>query len=115
MCKTTRNFRNSKTYCIDTTIQLFRNNFQKNIKFLLFINDYLLYLQGDSNLKQQIMEKIIGRKLKLSKMLSVLTILLGTALMIYMITFEDEPGILPLILIIIGTVWFVIKRHPIKK
>lgn len=61
------------------------------------------------------MEKAISQKLKLSKMLSVLTILLGTALMIYMITVEDEPGALPLILIIIGIVWFIINRYQIKK
>jgi len=61
------------------------------------------------------MQKAISQKLKLSKMLSVLTILLGTALMIYMITVEDEPGALPLILIIIGIVWFIINRYQIKK
>lgn len=61
------------------------------------------------------MGKVISQKLKLSKILSVLTILLGTALMIYMITVEDEPGALPLILIIIGIVWFVINRYQIKK
>lgn len=61
------------------------------------------------------MEKVISQKLKLGKMLSGLIILLGTALMIYMITVEDEPGALPLILIIIGTVWFMINPYQIKK
>jgi hypothetical protein len=61
------------------------------------------------------MEKVISQKLKLSKMLSVLTILAGTALMIYMITVEDEPGALPLILIIIGIVWLIINQYQIKK
>lgn len=61
------------------------------------------------------MGKVIRQKLKLSKMLSVLTIFSGTALLIYMITVEDEPGALPLILIIIGIVWFVINQYKIKK
>lgn len=66
-------------------------------------------------LKQKIMAKEIGQRLKLSRMLSVLTILVGTALLIYMITVEDEPGAIPLILIIIGIVWFIINREQIKK
>jgi len=41
------------------------------------------------------MEKEISQKLKLSKWLSVLSMLLGTALMTYMITVEEEPGALP--------------------
>lgn len=61
------------------------------------------------------MEKVISQKLKLGKMLSVLTMLLGTTLMIYMITVEDEPGALPLALIIIGIVWLIINRYQIKK
>ncbi|MDT7828022.1 hypothetical protein RQM65_05010 [Pricia sp. S334] len=61
------------------------------------------------------MAKEIGQKIKLGRVLSVLTILVGTALLIYMITVEDEPGALPLILIMIGIVWFVINRYRIKK
>jgi len=47
--------------------------------------------------------------------LSVLTILIGVLLIIYMIKVEDEPGALPLFLIIIGTVWFVVNQVQIKK
>lgn len=61
------------------------------------------------------MENVINQKLKLSRMLSVLTALLGIALMIYMIIVEGEPGALPLILIIMGIVWFIINRYQIKK
>jgi hypothetical protein len=35
--------------------------------------------------------------------------------MIYMIKVEDEPGALPLFLIIIGTVWLIINQLQIKK
>ncbi len=61
------------------------------------------------------MEKVISKKLKLGKMLSVLTILLGTALMIYMITVENEPGAFPLVLIVIGIVWLIINQYQTKK
>lgn len=61
------------------------------------------------------MEKVINQKLKLSIMLPVLTALLGIALVIYMILAEGEPGALPLILIIIGLIWFIINRYQIKK
>ena len=70
-------------------------------------------MQGNNNLKQQIMDKVI--KQKWSKVLSLLTILLGTVLLVYMIKVEDEPGAIPLILIIVGIVWFVVTRYRIKK
>ncbi len=41
------------------------------------------------------MEKEISQKLKLSKWLSVLSMLLGIALMTYMIMVEEEPGASP--------------------
>jgi uncharacterized membrane protein len=61
------------------------------------------------------MEKNISEKLKLSKLLSVLMIVLGVVLLIYMIMVEDEPGALPLLILIIGIVWFVRNRNQIKK
>ena len=61
------------------------------------------------------MEKVINQKLKLSRMLPILTALLGIALMIYMITTEGELGALPMILIILGILWFIINRYQIKK
>jgi uncharacterized membrane protein len=61
------------------------------------------------------MEKNISEKLKLSKLLSVLMIVLGVVLLIYMIMVEDEPGALPLLILIIGIVWFFRNRNQIKK
>ena len=46
-----------------------------------------------------------------SKVLSLLTALLGTVLLVFMITTEGELGALPLLLIIIGTVWFIISQN----
>ncbi|MGG7035614.1 MAG: hypothetical protein ACI7YS_10540 [Flavobacterium sp.] len=60
------------------------------------------------------MKKEISQKLKWGKILSVLVILSGTILLIYMITVEDEPGALPLFLIILGTVFLIINRYQIK-
>ena len=54
------------------------------------------------------MKKESNRKLLLYRTFSILTILLGLILMLYMIVVEDEPGALPLLLIIIGTAWFSI-------
>ena len=54
-------------------------------------------------------------KSKWSKILSLLTVFLGFVLLIFMITVEDEPGALPLLIIITGVVWFIISRNQIKK
>jgi len=61
------------------------------------------------------MNKGISLKSKWSKILSLLTVFLGFVLLIYMITVEDEPGALPLLLIITGVAWFIISRNQIKK
>jgi hypothetical protein len=46
--------------------------------------------------------------------LSLLVVALGVALLIYMITVEDEPGALPLALIVGGIAWLVIARVRIR-
>jgi hypothetical protein len=61
------------------------------------------------------MKKVITQKQKLSRLLSVLTLLLGMTLLIYMIIVEDEPGAVPLFLIFVGASWFFINQHQIKK
>lgn len=40
----------------------------------------------------------------------LLIIVFGAALLIYMITIEDEPGALPLVLILTGVVFLIINR-----
>ena len=65
--------------------------------------------------KKKQMNREISQKLKFNSIFSILTILLGVALLIFMIKVEDEPGALPLLLIIIGTIWFIINRVRIKK
>ncbi|MBU1097066.1 MAG: hypothetical protein KKB34_11345 [Bacteroidetes bacterium] len=60
------------------------------------------------------MKNGISQKLLTQRILSVIILLIGAILLIYMITVEDEPGALPLFLIIIGTVWIIINRYQIK-
>ncbi|MGN6213275.1 hypothetical protein [Parafilimonas sp.] len=61
------------------------------------------------------MKKRISQKLKWDKLLPVLSISLGIILLIYMIKVEDEPGALPLLLIIIGVIWLIINQYQAKK
>ena len=51
-----------------------------------------------------------SRKLLVHTVLSMFTIVVGVALLIYMITVEDEPGALPLALTLGGIAWLVIAR-----
>ncbi|HEU5289271.1 MAG TPA: hypothetical protein VFU05_01430 [Cyclobacteriaceae bacterium] len=53
-------------------------------------------------------------KLKMQSLLSLLILGLGILLVIYMIVVEDEPGAIPLLLIITGTSWFFVTRFRIK-
>jgi predicted MFS family arabinose efflux permease len=57
----------------------------------------------------------ISRKIKINRALSVVLILLGLVLLVYMIVVEDEPGALPLLFIIAGTIWLMITRIQAKK
>lgn len=43
--------------------------------------------------------------------LSALTVVLGVALLVYMVTVESEPGAIPLLLIAAGTGWFLVIRR----
>lgn len=61
------------------------------------------------------MKKRISQKLKWGILLPVSSISLGIVLMIYMIKVEDEPGALPLLLIIIGAIWLIINQYQAKK
>lgn len=55
-----------------------------------------------------------GKKLKMHFLLSVLTIIFGVSLLIFMIVVEDEPGAVPLLLIVAGTGWYFITRYRIR-
>lgn len=51
-----------------------------------------------------------GRNRKVHAVLSALTVAVGILLLIYMITVEDEPGALPLLLVVLGSGWYFINR-----
>ena len=42
--------------------------------------------------------------------LALLAVAIGVALMTYMVLVEDEPGAVPLVLIVLGAAWYVIAR-----
>ncbi|MDT8413876.1 MAG: hypothetical protein RQ735_00745 [Flavobacteriaceae bacterium] len=51
--------------------------------------------------------------LKIQAGFAMLVLSLGISLLVNMISIEDEPGALPLILIIVGVVWLVKIRFSI--
>lgn len=56
-----------------------------------------------------------NKRTNIGRILSVIIIILGVILMTYMIRVEDEPGLLPLLLVLIGTTWFFINRYRTRK
>ena len=61
------------------------------------------------------MKKEINQNLKRNRIFSILILLIGLLLVTYMVKVEDEPGALPLLLIIIGTTWFAFNQFKIRK
>lgn len=55
-----------------------------------------------------------SKKLKMHNMISLMIIFIGLALVTFMIVVEDEPGALPLALIIIGTGWYFVTRSKLR-
>ncbi len=55
-----------------------------------------------------------GRKAKVQTVLATVTIVLGAILLFFMITVEDEPGAIPLALLVGGGVWLLITRARIR-
>ena len=53
-------------------------------------------------------------KHRVHRLLSVLTIVLGVMLLIYMIVVESEPGAIPLLLIAVGTIWLLVLRTRLR-
>lgn len=53
-------------------------------------------------------------KLKTHKLISLLITVMGIALMTFMIITEDEPGAIPLGLIVAGAGWYFFTRSRIR-
>lgn len=45
---------------------------------------------------------------------SLILITMGVVLLVFMIVVEDEPGAVPLIFILAGTVWYLIINYKIR-
>lgn len=60
------------------------------------------------------MKTHLSKKLKMYKLLSLLTIFIGLVLATFMIVVEDEPSALPLALIVIGTGWYFFTQSKIR-
>lgn len=60
------------------------------------------------------MRKKLSKKLKYQRFLAILVLLFGGFLLIYMVVVEHEPGAVPLILIIAGTIWITLNEIKIK-
>ena len=56
------------------------------------------------------MNKESQQKSPVQRTLSIVLITVGLILMIFMITVEDEPGAIPLFMILSGIVWFYKTR-----
>ncbi|MEX0608884.1 MAG: hypothetical protein WD016_11055 [Balneolaceae bacterium] len=54
------------------------------------------------------------QKLKIQRTISILITVMGISLLIFMITVEDEPGAIPLAMIVIGSVWYFITKSKIR-
>lgn len=52
----------------------------------------------------------INKKLKKQARLAAIPFVLGGVLMIMMITVEDEPGGVPVLLVLAGLIWYLITR-----
>lgn len=56
------------------------------------------------------MNKESQQNSSVQRTLSIVIMTVGLALMIFMITVEDEPGAIPLFMILSGIVWFFMIR-----
>jgi len=60
------------------------------------------------------MKTEIPQKLKTHKLISTLLIVIGFVLLAFMILVEDEPGAIPLLLIVSGTGWYLFTKFGIR-
>jgi len=54
------------------------------------------------------------KKLNVHKLLSALVLAIGLVLMTYMIYVESEPGLLPILLVVLGVGWYAITRARVR-
>lgn len=70
----------------------------------------LLHTFEISNRSKKIMQTSDLKKLQYQTILSSVVLAVGFMLLVFMIITEDEPGAIPLLLILTGTIWFFITH-----
>lgn len=53
-------------------------------------------------------------KQRVKVLLSVLIVVIGAVLLLFMVTVEGEPGAIPLVLIVLGIGWYVVARARVR-
>jgi hypothetical protein len=53
-------------------------------------------------------------KLQRNRRLSVVVLAIGSVLMARQMYFDDEPGAIPLLLVLIGLTWYLVTRSRIR-
>ncbi|REL37905.1 PEP-CTERM sorting domain-containing protein [Rhodohalobacter sp. SW132] len=48
------------------------------------------------------------------RLIPFLLVIIGISMMVYMIIVEDEPGAIPLLMIVAGTVWYLLCRRRLR-
>lgn len=61
------------------------------------------------------MKKEIPKRISILKTASIIVLIVGLLLLFYMVSVEDEPGALPLFLILVGLVGFIVNQARINR
>ena len=85
----------------------------------LFVGSALLFRKAahgedEAQADEAALTQGVSKKLTLHRRISTLIILIGFVLLMYMITVEDEPGAVPLLLIVAGIGWYFFKRARLR-
>lgn len=55
-----------------------------------------------------------GNKFQTQKIIALFVAIIGLVLLVFMIVIEDEPGAIPLGMILIGSIWFILINKKLK-
>lgn len=80
------------------------------LEILTLTEFFVVLWVGSALLFREAMRGGPDMKLRVHKILSVLTIAIGLVLMVAKIYADSEPGAIPLLLVVLGTVWYFITH-----
>lgn len=55
-----------------------------------------------------------GNKFQIQKITALFVAIIGLVLLVFMIVIEDEPGAIPLGMILVGSIWFILINRKLK-